>query len=131
MEVESMADGKPRDPRTIRYPPALRERAVEMFYAVVAETGERHGTIQRVAAALGIATSAVRHWVRDADLAAGRRQPLASGTAPQRGGRGAYSATDRRIRELERENRELRLANEILKSASAFFTAELDRHSDS
>jgi transposase len=38
---------------------------------------------------------------------------------------------DERIKELERENRELRRANEILKSASAFFAAELDRHADS
>jgi transposase len=125
-----MPDGKPRDPRTTRYPPELRERAVEMFYAVVAETGERHGVVQRVAAALGINDTAVRHWVRDADLVAGRRPPLsaaAAGTAPVAAAEARIRELEREKHELERENRELRRANEILKSASAFFAAELDR----
>ena len=126
-----MAETKARDPRTTRYPAELRERAVQMFYDVVKETGERHGTVQRVAAALGIASGAVRHWVRDADLAAGRRPALATGNASAPTVASVSSAAEQRIRELERENRELRRANEILKSASAFFAAELDRRSDS
>src|SRR2546427_1994082 len=106
-----MAETKQRDPRTTRYPPELRERAVRMFYEVVTETGERHGAVLRVARALGIGPSAIRVWVREADIEAGRRP------AARRPG-------DERIKELERENRELRRANEILKSASAFFAAE-------
>jgi transposase len=105
-----------------------------MFYAVTAESGERHGVVQRVAAALGISPTAVRHWVHDADLASGRRQPGSPGATAT----AASGAAENRIRELEREklelerdNRELRRANEILKSASAFFAAELDRRSDS
>jgi transposase len=74
--------------------------------------------MRRVASQLGIGYTSVRHWMREADIAEGRVAP-------------ASNALDERIRELERENRELRRANEILKSASAFFAAELDRRSDS
>src|SRR5450432_2043863 len=98
-----------------------------MFYAMVAETGERHGTLQRVAAALGIGDGAVRKWVREADIAAGRRPPLGAANVAAAPVASLSTAVEQRIRELERENRELRRANEILKSASAFFAAELDR----
>ena len=118
-EDGAMAEpAKKRDPRTTRYPPELRDRAVRMFLEEVAETGERHGAAKRVARALGVGYTSIRNWVREEDLAAGRRPPVAS-------------ASDLRIKELERENRQLRRANEILKSASAFFAAELDRPSDS
>jgi transposase len=113
-----MAESRQRNPRLRRYPPELRERAVRLVYETMAETGERHGAMRRVASQLGIGYTSVRHWLREADIAEGRVAP-------------APSALDERIRELERENRELRRANEILKSASAFFAAELDRHSDS
>jgi transposase len=122
-----VSDTKPRNPRLIRYPAEMRDRGVEMFFAVVAETGERHGAVQRVATALGVSDGAVRKWVREADLAAGRRAPLAGANAPGTPVASISSAAEQRIRELERENRELRRANEILKSASAFFAAELDR----
>ena len=126
-----MPDSRSRDPRTNRYPPQMRDRAVEMFFAVVEETGERHGALKRVATALGVTEGAVRKWVREADIAAGRRLPLASPHVPGAPAVTVASAAEQRIRELERENRELRRANEILKSASAFFAAELDRHADS
>ena len=127
-----MPEPRARDPRTVRYPQEMRDRAVEMFFAVVAENGGgRHGVIQRVALALGLTDGAVRKWVREADLAAGRRQPMATADAPGAPGVSVTSVAEQRIRELERENRELRRANEILKSAAAFFAAELDRPQDS
>jgi transposase len=113
-----MADGRQRNPRLTRYPPELRERAVRLVHETVAETGERHGAMRRVAAQLGVGYTSVRNWMREADIEAGTRPAIPN-------------AADERIRALERENRELRRANEILKSASAFFAAELDRHSDS
>jgi transposase len=71
-----------------------------------------------VAAQLGVGYTSVRHWMREAEIAGGHLPVLPN-------------VLDERIKELERENRELRRANEILKSASAFFAAELDRHADS
>jgi transposase-like protein len=79
-----------------------------------AETGKKHGAIQRVAAQLGYGVESVRTWVKRAEIDAGE----APGTTSEDAGR---------IRVLEQEVRELRRANAILKSASAFFAAELDR----
>jgi transposase-like protein len=78
------------------------------------ERGIDHGCIQRVANQLGYGTESVRAWVRQADIDDG----LAAGTS---------SEDADRIRELEQQVRELKRANAILKSASAFFAAELDR----
>jgi len=78
------------------------------------ETGERHGAVQRVARQLGYGVETVRKWVNQADVDAGDRP-------------GTTTEDNAKIRRLEQENRELRRANEILKSASAFFAAELDR----
>ena len=102
-------------PAQKRYPPELRARAVRMVAeAIEAQGGERFGVITRVARQLGIGTESLRNWVRQAEIDGGRR----SGT----------STEDRaRIVALEKENRELRRANEILKSAAVFFGAELDR----
>ena len=78
--------------------------------------GERHGVVTRVAIQLGMGCETLRHWVKQAEVDGGQRP----GTTTEDG---------RRIAELKREVRELRRANEILKSASAFFAAELDgRH---
>jgi transposase len=96
-----------------RYPPELRERAVRMVQEAIEQTGERFGVITRVARQLGIGTESLRTWVRQAEVDGGRRSGL---TTEER----------RRIAELEREVRELRRANEILKAASAFFARELD-----
>ncbi len=99
-----------------RYPPELKERAVRLVFETTAERGERHGAVTRVARQLGIVPESLRLWVRQAEI--------------DRGERGGLTSDERqRIRELERENRELRRANEILKSAAAFFGAELDRRS--
>jgi transposase len=79
------------------------------------QTGERHGVIGRIARQLGVGTETLRNWVNQAEI--------------DGGGRPGLSTEDKaRIAELEKENRELRRANEILKTASAFFAAaELDR----
>jgi transposase len=79
-------------------------------------TGERQGAVTRVARQLGIGPESLRHWVAQAEIDGGARAGL---TTEERA----------RMKELERENRELRRANEILKSAAAFFGAELDRRS--
>jgi transposase len=96
-----------------RYPAELRERAVRMVRQAIAEGGERFGVVPRVARQLGIGTESLRLWVKQAEIDGGQRP-------------GVSSEERQRIAELERENRELRRANEILKSASAFFAAELD-----
>ena len=99
-----------------KYPPEMRERAVRMVAETIAEQGERHGAITRVARELGIGPESLRTWLRQAEIDAGQRPGL---TSEER----------ERLKALERENRELRRANEILRSASAFFAAELDRPS--
>jgi transposase len=87
-----------------------------MVLETAAERGERFGAVTRVARQLGIGSESLRQWVRQAEV--------------DRGERGGLTTEERmRLKELERENRELRRANEILKSAAAFFGAELDRRS--
>ncbi len=98
-----------------RYPPELRERAVRMVFKTIEDNGgERFGVITRVARQLGVGTESLRTWVRQAEVDQGRRD-------------GVTTEERRRMTQLERENRELRRANEILKAAAAFFGAELDR----
>ena len=93
-----------------RYSHEFKERAVRM----VRQLGERKGTVGRVADQLGCGVESLRSWVKQDEI--------------DRGETGGVSSVEaERIRELERENRELRRANAILKSASAFFAAELDR----
>ena len=101
-------------PTTRRYSQAQKDQAVRLVRQLQAETGKRHGAIQRVAGQLGYGVESVRTWVKQAAIDAGE--------AP-----GTTSEDGTRIKELEQENRELRRANAILKSASAFFAAELDR----
>jgi transposase len=103
-----------KNPSQKRYPPEMRERAVRMVETTIAETGERWGVVARVARQLGIGEETLRNWVKEADVDAGRRQ-------------GTTTDDRTRIAELEKENRELKRANAILRSASAFFAAELDR----
>jgi transposase len=76
------------------------------------ESGEPFGVITRVARQLGIGVESLRSWVRQAQVDGGTRVGVTTDEAA-------------RIKELERENRELRRANEILKSAASFFAAEL------
>src|SRR6266536_4913471 len=96
-----------------RYPAEMRERAIRMVRESIAERGERQGAVSRVARQLGIGTESLRNWVKQADIDTGKRP-------------GMTTTEQRRIAELERENRELRRAIEILKAASAFFARELD-----
>ena len=101
-------------PNNGRYPAELRERAVRMVLEHEREHSSRWEAICSVAAKLGPSEESVRKWVRRAEIDAGGRE-------------GVTSVERARVKELERENRELRRANEILKAASAFFGAELDR----
>ena len=78
------------------------------------ELGTDHGTVKRVAEQLGIGTESLRSWVRQAEIDDGAKPGLSSEEAEK-------------MRRLEQDNRELKRANEILKRASAFFAAELDR----
>ena len=96
-----------------RYPPDMRERAVRMVREAIAESGERVGAVTRVARQLGIGPESLRNWLKQAEIDGGKRPGV---TTPEQ----------RRITELERENRELRRANEILKAAASFFARELD-----
>jgi len=91
----------------------MRERAVRMVHEAIAASGERVGAVTRVARQLGIGPESLRNWVKQTDVDNGMRP-------------GVTTEQQRRIAELERENRELRRANEILKAASAFFARELD-----
>jgi len=91
----------------------LRERAVAMVFEARAETGNARGSIARVGHRLGINTETLRNWVQKAEVDSGQRP-------------GTTSDDKKRIAELEREVRELRRANEILKAASAYFARELD-----
>jgi transposase len=108
-----MAHNRGTHPSQRRYPPELRERAVRMVQETIEQTGERFGVITRVARQLGVGTESLRSWVRQAEVDGGRRP-------------GVTSEERRRIAELERDNRELRRANEILKAAASFFARELD-----
>jgi transposase len=113
-KVGVMEAKKKQHPSSKRYPQEMRERAVRMVQQSIEETGERWGVVSRVARQLGIGEQTLRNWVERADIDAGRRP-------------GVTTEDKERIAELEKEIRELRRANSILKSASAFFAAELDR----
>jgi transposase len=103
-----------KHPSQRRYPPELRERAVRMARELIDEQGgQRFGVVTRVARELGIGTESLRGWLKQADVDGGRRQ-------------GTSTADKERIAALEREVRELRRANDILKAASVFFATELD-----
>ena len=106
--------GKSGKPTTRRYSEAEKERAVRLVRQLRAELGPEHGTVKRVADQLGYGVESVRGWVRQADIDDGAKP-------------GTTTADAERIRSLEQDNRELKRANAILRSASAFFAAELDR----
>jgi len=96
-----------------RYAPEVRQRAVRLVLEQQREHESQWAAISSVAGKIGCTPETLRTWVRRAEVDEGRRPGLTS---------------DERVRlkELERENRELRRANEILKSASLFFATELD-----
>jgi transposase-like protein len=110
-----MAKDQPRRKSTARrHTPEEKAQAVRLVRQLRAELGTDHGTVQRVAGQLGYGVESVRNWVHQADIDEGRKP-------------GTTTTDADRIKELEQENRELKRANSILKSASAFFAAELDR----
>jgi len=97
------------------YPKELRERAVRMVLETKKEHPNEFSAIVSISRKLGIGSpETLRKWVRRAEIDAGQRPGMTSEESEQ-------------IKALKRENAELRRANEILKSASAFFAAELDR----
>ncbi len=101
--------------RPSSYPAELRQRAVRMVAECMADYPSEYATIDAVARKLGIGSpETLRKWVRRAQVDAGDRP-------------GLTSVDHEQIKVLKKENAELRRANEILKSASAFFAAELDR----
>ena len=98
-----------------QYPRELRDRAVRLVAGHRSEYETEYAAIRSVAAKLGITTpETLRKWIRQAEVDGGQRP-------------GVSSEESAEIRRLKRENAELRRANEILKAASAFFAAELDR----
>ena len=100
---------------TNRFSPEIRERAVRMVLEHQSDHASQWAAIGSIAAKIGCTAETLRNWVRQAE----RDQGLRAGTT---------SEERDRIKALERENRELRQANEILRKASAYFAqAELDR----
>ena len=99
--------------KATRYPPELRERAIRLVREHRDDHSSEWAAIQSIAGKLGMSPETLRLWVRRDAVDHGRRP-------------GVTSVERERIGELERENRELRRANEILKAASAFFARELD-----
>ena len=102
-----------KEPHPKKYPDELRERAVKMLFEVREREGKGHGELARVARQLGVHPEALRSWAKQAEIDGGVRP-------------GTTTDDKQRIAELEKENRELRRANEILKAASAYFARELD-----
>ena len=97
-----------------KYGDELRERATRMAVEARQDPTTKAGAIKRVADQLGMHPETLRSWVRRAEIDGGTRP-------------GTTASDAERLAELERENRELRRANHILRTASAFFAAELDR----
>ena len=96
-----------------RYPVEVRQRAVRMVFEHRAEYETEWAAIGSIAAKMGMTAETLRKWVRQEQVDSGRRP-------------GVSTAEAQRIKELEREVRELRRANDILRSAATFFARELD-----
>ena len=101
----------PGKPRTRLYSQAEKDRAVRAVRQLRKELGTDHGTVRRVADQLGIGVESLRSWVKQAEVD--------DGVKP-----GVTTAEAAKIKELEQELKELRRANAILRSASAFYAAE-------
>lgn len=101
--------------KATRYSPEVRERAVRLLQEHEREHASQWAAMQSIASKIGCTAETLRSWVRQAERNAGRRP-------------GLTTDEQARLKALERENRELRRANEILRKASAYFAqAELDR----
>lgn len=103
-----------------KYPDELRERATRLAVEARRDPVSAMGAVRRIADQLGVHPEALRTWVKRAQTDAVTRDGGRPGTA---------SPNPARMAELEREVRELRRANQILRSAASFFAAELDRPS--
>jgi len=101
--------------KATRYPPERRERAMRLVREHRDEHPSEWAAIESIAGKLGMTPETLRRWLRRDEVDHGQRP-------------GVTSSERERVRELERENRELRRANEILKAASVFFARELDPH---
>ena len=100
---------------TNKFSPEVRARAVRMVVEHEAEHPSRWAAVSSIAAKIGCSAHTLNEWLKKAEVDSGKRTGLPSDVAA-------------RMKELERENRELRQANEILRKASAYFAqAELDR----
>ena len=102
-------------PAPRKYPQELRERAVRLVQEARVEepTLSVTAAVARIGTKVGVNPDTLRGWVKQADVDAGRRP-------------GTTTDDAKRIKDLERENRELKRANEILLAASSFFARELD-----
>jgi transposase-like protein len=101
--------------KSLKFSPEVQERAVRMVVEAQGQYDSQWAAIESIAGKIGCTAETLRRWVRRHERDTGQRE-------------GLTTAETQRIKELERENRELRKANEILKLASAFFAqAELDR----
>ena len=101
--------------RPTRYSPEVRERSVRLVLDLADKHSSQWAAIQSVASKIGCTAETLRKWVRQAEYDSGARDGL---TTEER----------TRMKELERENRQLKRANEILRKASAYFAqSELDR----
>jgi transposase len=99
-------------PAPRKCPDELRERAIRLVLDIEEETGNTTAVCRRIGEELGINSDTLRGWVKRAQIDSGKRP-------------GITTADTARIRQLERENAELRRANAILRTASAFFASEL------
>jgi transposase len=99
--------------RSSRHPREVRERAVALVWETQSEYGSQWEAIMSIAQKVGVLAESLRRWVPQAEIDGGARAGMRSDDAQA-------------LRELRRENRELRRANEILKAAASFFARELD-----
>ena len=101
--------------KSVKFSPEVQERAVRMVMEAQGQHDSQWAAMESISAKIGCTAETLRRWVRQHERDSGQRD-------------GTTTAEAQRIKDLEREVRELRKANEILKLASAFFAqAELDR----